>query len=33
MTPWGEPDLRGVWPLNHIRNYIGTSRFERAQKK
>ena len=21
MTPWGEPDLRGIWPLNHL---IGT---------
>jgi hypothetical protein len=21
MTPWGEPDLRGTWPLNHL---IGT---------
>jgi len=18
MTPWGEPDLRGTWPLNHL---------------
>ena len=18
MTPWGEPDLRGIWPLNHL---------------
>src|SRR5690606_40243733 len=18
MTPWGEPDLRGMWPLNHL---------------
>lgn len=18
MTPWGEPDLRGIWPINHI---------------
>ena len=21
MTPWGEPDLRGTWPINHL---IGT---------
>jgi hypothetical protein len=20
MTPWGEPDLRGMWPLNHLIN-------------
>ena len=20
MTPWGEPDLRGIWPLNHLIN-------------
>ena len=20
MTPWGEPDLRGTWPLNHLIN-------------
>src|SRR6266446_10665829 len=18
MTPWGEPDLQGMWPLNHL---------------
>ena len=18
LTPWGEPDLRGTWPLNHL---------------
>jgi hypothetical protein len=18
VTPWGEPDLRGTWPLNHL---------------
>ena len=18
LTPWGEPDLRGIWPLNHL---------------
>src|SRR5690606_33952455 len=18
MTPWGEPDLRGMWPINHL---------------
>jgi hypothetical protein len=27
-TPWGEPDLRGIWPLNHL---IGTP-FQRPEK-
>jgi len=34
MTPWGEPDLRGIWPLNHLINtpfqrpeQYGTRRF------
>ena len=27
-TPWGEPDLQGMWPLNHL---ISTS-FQRQQK-
>src|SRR5436190_15641021 len=27
-TPWGEPDLRGIWPLNHL---IGTP-FQRQEK-
>src|SRR5205809_2111673 len=27
-TPWGEPDLQGVWPLNHL---IGTP-FQRPEK-
>ena len=28
MTPWGEPDLRGIWPLNHL---ISTP-FQRPEK-
>jgi hypothetical protein len=28
MTPWGEPDLRGIWPLNHL---IGTP-FQRPER-
>src|SRR6187397_342853 len=28
MTPWGEPDLRGTWPLNHL---ISTP-FQRPEK-
>ena len=28
MTPWGEPDLRGIWPLNHL---ISTP-FQRFEK-
>ena len=27
-TPWGEPDLQGVWPLNHL---ISTP-FQRQEK-
>ena len=27
-TPWGEPDLQGMWPLNHL---IGTP-FQRPEK-
>jgi len=28
MTPWGEPDLRGTWPLNHLIN----TPFQRPEK-
>jgi len=28
MTPWGEPDLQGIWPLNHL---IGTP-FQRPER-
>src|SRR5215813_13600282 len=28
MTSWGEPDLRGIWPLNHL---ISTP-FQRPEK-
>src|SRR5437762_8013355 len=28
MTPWGEPDLQGMWPLNHL---ISTP-FQRPEK-
>jgi hypothetical protein len=28
MTPWGEPDMRGMWPLNHL---ISTP-FQRPEK-
>ncbi|MBV8904945.1 MAG: hypothetical protein JOZ22_15040, partial [Acidobacteriia bacterium] len=27
-TPWGEPDLQGIWPLNHL---ISTP-FQRPEK-
>src|SRR5262249_4738340 len=27
-TPWGEPDLQGIWPLNHL---IGTP-FQRPER-
>src|SRR5690349_20377186 len=27
-TPWGEPDLRGMWPLSHL---VGTP-FERPEQ-
>src|SRR4051812_35483635 len=27
-TPWGEPDLQGIWPLNHLIN----TPFQRPEK-